>query len=238
MLVLHATMHVEPARRERVLEMLESLVETSRQDSGVVSYQAAVDVLDPTVIHFREVYEERSSAPTQSAHDLHLYLLGLGENAPFDSVEEWEALSGRELSRARNRDGELRPPARPAATEGGDAFQAWRLEILTLFRSILEENDLDGLFFPQAGAPAPPLVEDPERPDYNPNNWPELPSNIINEIGLPVVTVPFGYYDDGTPFVLAFIGDRWSEAELLTWAYDLEQATQARRAPELEPAGR
>jgi len=60
MLVLHATMHVEPARRERVLEMLESLVETSRQDSGVVSYQAAVDVLDPTVIHFREVYEDEA----------------------------------------------------------------------------------------------------------------------------------------------------------------------------------
>ncbi|MDS0281920.1 putative quinol monooxygenase [Haloarcula onubensis] len=60
MLVLHATMHVEPAHRERVLELLESLVEASRQDSGVVSYQAAVDVLDPTVVHFREVYENES----------------------------------------------------------------------------------------------------------------------------------------------------------------------------------
>ena len=50
--------------------------------------------------------------------------------------------------------------------------------------------------------------------------------------------MPFGYYEDGTPFVLAFIGDRWSEADLLAWAYDLEQATRARRPPELEPAGR
>jgi len=225
--------------RDRFLPLAPETEARYREAITELERLGAETVEDPFAgTRFREVYEERSSAPTQSAHDLHLYLLGLGENAPFDSVEEWEALSGRELSRARNRDGELRPPARPAATEGGDAFQAWRLEILTLFRSILEENDLDGLFFPQAGAPAPPLVEDSERPDYNPNNWPELPSNIINEIGLPVVTVPFGYYDDGTPFVLAFIGDRWSEAELLTWAYDLEQATQARRAPELEPAGR
>jgi len=58
MLVLHATMHVEPAHRERVLEMLASLVEDSRQDSGVLSYQAAVDVLDQNIVHFREVYED------------------------------------------------------------------------------------------------------------------------------------------------------------------------------------
>ena len=58
MLVLHATMHVDPDHRDRVVEMLESLVETSREDRGVVSYNAAVDVLDPTVIHFREQYED------------------------------------------------------------------------------------------------------------------------------------------------------------------------------------
>jgi Asp-tRNA(Asn)/Glu-tRNA(Gln) amidotransferase A subunit family amidase len=76
-------------------------------------------------------------------------------------------------------------------------------------------------------------VEDPTRPDYNPNNHPELPSNIVNDIGLPVVTLPFGYYDDGTPFVLAFIGDVWTESELLGYAFDLEQATRARIAPRL-----
>ena len=51
------------------------------------------------------------------------------------------------------------------------------------------------------------------RPEYSPNNHPELPSNIVNALGVPVATVPFAYYDDGTPFVLAFIGDtgpRWT----------------------------
>jgi len=225
--------------RERFLPLAPETETRYREAIATLHDLGAETVEDPFAgTRFREIYGEQGRAPTQSAYDLYLYLRGLGEDAPFDSVEEWEALSGRELSRARNRDGELSPPARPSATEGGDAYQGWRLEILTLFRSILEENELDGLFFPQAGAPAPPLVEDPERPDYNPNNWPELPSNIINDIGLPVVTVPFGYYEDGTPFVLAFIGDRWSEADLLAWAYDLEQATRARRPPELEPAGR
>jgi amidase/aspartyl-tRNA(Asn)/glutamyl-tRNA(Gln) amidotransferase subunit A len=77
------------------------------------------------------------------------------------------------------------------------------------------------------------LVEDPDLPA--PNNHPELPSNIINDIGLPTVTVPHSYYEDGTPFVLAFIGDLWSDAALLSYAYAFEQATHARVAPRLVP---
>jgi Asp-tRNA(Asn)/Glu-tRNA(Gln) amidotransferase A subunit family amidase len=222
--------------RERFLPLAPETEALYREAIAVLQGLGAETIEDPFAdTGFRELYGEQARAPTQSAYDLHLYLRRLGEAAPFDSVEDWEALAGRPLTRARNRDGELNPPARPSATEGGDAFQAWRREILALVRGVFEDNDLDGLFFPQAGAPAPDLVEDPERPDFNPNDWPELPSNIINDIGLPVVTVPFGYYDDGTPFVLAFIGDRWSEADLLAWAWDLEQATLARRPPTLDP---
>ena len=76
--------------------------------------------------------------------------------------------------------------------------------------------------------------EDPERPDYNPNNWAEIPSNIINDIGVPTVTVPSSFFDDGTPFVLALIGDMWSESDLLSWAYAIEQATRGRKAPILK----
>jgi Asp-tRNA(Asn)/Glu-tRNA(Gln) amidotransferase A subunit family amidase len=178
-----------------------------------------------------ELYAERPRVPSASAYDMLNYFLGLGPGAAFHSVEEWEALSGRSF---RDRDDSERPPpARPSATEEGDAFQGWRADIRALFRQILDDNSLDGLFFPQAGAPIGDLVEDPERPDFNPNNHPELPSNVINDIGLPVVTVPFGYYPDGTPFVLAFIGDLWTEAELLAYAYDLEQATKARIPPRL-----
>jgi Asp-tRNA(Asn)/Glu-tRNA(Gln) amidotransferase A subunit family amidase len=157
-----------------------------------------------------------------------VYLQGLGESAAFHSIQEWEALSGRSMGGSRGGN-----PARPSATEAGDAFQAWRAQIRELFRKVLEDNELDGLFFPQAGAPITELVEDPELPA--PNNHPELPSNIVNDIGVPVVTVPFSYYADSTPFVVAFIGDLWADAELFGWAYDFEQATKARRAPVLVP---
>ena len=174
-----------------------------------------------------ELYEESPGAPFGS-HDMAVYLQGLGPSAAFRSVEEWEALAGR-----RFRGGRRRAPVAPTATEEGDAFQAWRREMRALFRDVMEEHRLDGLFFPQAGEPIRPLVEDSERPDFRPNNHAELPSNIVNDIGLPTVTVPFAYYGDGTPFVLAFIGDLWTDADLLSFAYHMEQATLARIPPVL-----
>ena len=50
------------------------------------------------------------------------------------------------------------------------------------------------------------------------------------------MTVPFDYFDDGTPFVLALIGDMWSEAQLLSYASVLERAGEGRIAPTLAEA--
>lgn len=207
--------------------------------------QGAEVVADPFAgTDFQALYAGRRNVRRRPSDDLAAYLRGLGEDAAFNSVEEWEALTGQEFRRfgSRGRRGETdstdvwTPPDRdPEANMEGESrsFQDWRAEIQRRFQRILAEHDLDGLFFPQAGAPIPDLIEDPQRPDYNPNNHPELPSNIVNDIGLPVVTLPFAYYDDGTPFVLAFIGNLWTEAELLSYAYDLEQAGPGRRAPSL-----
>jgi amidase len=204
-------------------------------------YRAAIEVLrargaevveDPFAGRgFVELYGERPRGGRSGSHDLFVYLRNLGPGAAFRSIEEWEEITGEAFRGSARR----RSPVAPTATEEGDAYQAWRMRLRALFREVLDEHELDGLFFPQAGAPVPDLIEDPERPDYNPNNHPELPSNIVNALGVPTVTLPFAYYEAGTPFVLAFIGRMWSEAELLSWAYDLEQATRARRPPVLEP---
>lgn len=201
-----------------------------REAVRVLEAQGAEVAEDPFAGQgWRELYDKRPSVPSLGSHGLLVYLQGLGEEAAFHTIEEWEALSGQAFRQGRTR----RPPVAPTATEEGDAYQAWRQELRALFRSVLEENQLDGLFFPQAGEPIRPLVEDPERPEYRPNNHAELPSNIVNDLGVPTVTVPFSFYADGTPFVLAFIGDMWSDATLLAYAYDLEQTTLGRVAPVL-----
>lgn len=183
---------------------------------------------------FVELYAARPRVRVQGAHDMLVYLMGLGPDAAFNSIEEWEKLSGRPYTRGLRDGDEPVAPARPSATEEGDAYQAWRYELRGLFRRVLADHDLDGLYFPQAGEPNRPRVEDPERPEYAPNNWAEIPSNIVNDLGVPTVTVPFDFYDDGTPFVVAFIGDSWTERQLLAYAFALEQATNGRRPPTLE----
>ncbi len=176
-----------------------------------------------------DLYRERPGTPTVRTYGLAGYLRSLGPEASFGSIDQWEALSGRKFPGREPRP----PPTAPTATEEGDAYSAWRMKLRTLFREVFERHELDALFFPQAGAPIRPLVEDPERPEYRPNNHAELPSNIVNDLGVPTVTVPASYYEDGTPFVAAFIGRLWTEAALIGYAYDFEQRTLARRAPEL-----
>jgi len=59
-----------------------------------------------------------------------------------------------------------------------------------------------------------------------------------NILGLPAITVPMGFYDNGVPGTLQFIGDFYGEAEIIGYAYDYEQATMFREAPKMRKARR
>lgn len=48
----------------------------------------------------------------------------------------------------------------------------------------------------------------------------------------PAITVPMGYMDSGKPKGLTFIGKPLTEKSLLSWAYDYEQVSKRRVAPE------
>lgn len=78
-------------------------------------------------------------------------------------------------------------------------------------------------------------------------------SSLSARIGAPVVTVPLGHYPSNheviksnrdlveigpnIPFGLSFIGPKWSEAKLISYAYAFEQRTQARSmvSPYIQP---
>jgi Asp-tRNA(Asn)/Glu-tRNA(Gln) amidotransferase A subunit family amidase len=54
--------------------------------------------------------------------------------------------------------------------------------------------------------------------------------------GLPAITVPAGFADDGMPVGIEFLGRPFSEVDLLKLAFAYERATHHRRAPVLLPA--
>lgn len=58
-------------------------------------------------------------------------------------------------------------------------------------------------------------------------------STIASRAGYPSVTVPAGFTSEGEPVGITFTGTAFSEPLLIKLAYSFEQATKARRAPEL-----
>lgn len=99
-------------------------------------------------------------------------------------------------------------------------FWALRDQYVNVFNSVMTAHELDGLAFPQTYDTLPELSGS--------DTYPATTESAINIAGLPGVVVPGGQYSDGAPFSLIFVGPRWSEAELLGFAYDYEQATQHR----------
>jgi len=160
------------------------------------------------------------------ANGFQKYLTNADAGPEFESAAAFNAVSDIDLPSFFTG-----PPVEPTANPDGDEYQAWRAELRAIFTQVLQDFDLDGLFFPQAGAPIPDAIIG----SNGPNDFPELPSNIINDLGVPVVTLPYAYYEDNTPMTLAFIGDLWTDDELLSYAFDLEQATMSRLAPTLIP---
>jgi hypothetical protein len=126
--------------------------------------------------------------------------------------------------------------ANPAVNDSASVqkFMDGRAAQLAEFRKVMTDNNLDGLFFPQQSA-EPGLM-----PAWGgTGGYSAISVSEINLLGVPQVNLPFGYYTDGEPFSVAFIGDQFTEGSLLSYAYDFQNAIAgtpyARVAPTLIP---
>lgn len=95
----------------------------------------------------------------------------------------------------------------------------------TSIDDVLAAHELDAIVT-LSDLPAPPLLGGEPRPFLS-------STRSTSAAGYPHITVPAGYTDGGLPVGISFIGTRLSDARLLGLAFAYEQATQARRAPEL-----
>ena len=167
------------------------------------------------------------------AYDMTCYLKRLGESAAVKTWDEFaEATHIEEVTGKGTILGYLHelpdfveaikspgtPPAMPQ-------FVELKRRYLDILKEVFDRHNLDGLVYPQMIEELPEL--------HSGDAIRETTVGELNIAGLPAVTVPAGYYNSGAPFELIFLGQKWSEPELIQQAYAYEQSTLHRKAADL-----
>jgi amidase len=122
-------------------------------------------------------------------------------------------------------DGDLNAPLYKAQQQQGLAF------IRASMSAIFEQHKLDAIVYPTSPRPAQLIGPLP-----NPTTPVPSPSSVANRTGFPDLIVPAGMTPQGLPVTISFFGPAFSEAKLLGYGYDFEQATKAITLPKYTPA--
>ena len=198
-----------------------------QQSQAVLEAQGAILVEDPFLnTGYEKLWQQSPEAAYTQVYDFENYLERLGLNAGPRSIDELTTISGRDIFQG----GAVLDPIAKASLDDPDvlpdnpAFAANKEQLLQVFHRAMEEHQLDALAFPQSTSQLPLVTGSDEI--Y------AITVPAINRMGTPGITVPAGSYANGSPFSLMFLGDLFSEPDLLAYAYDYEQATQVREPPQ------
>ena len=169
------------------------------------------------------------------------YLAGFGP-AQYHSAAEYERATGKQL---------------PSVVVGGDRtgmmdvsnIQQTKIEtdpeaeanffgpkrkLLAMYESEMDRLHLDGYLYPAIQMPP---VDETMPQDHRVSEGPHSDTGWINMLGLPAISIPAGFYDDGLPFGIEISTRYWHDGDLISWAYDYERRTRHRRPPVLIEGG-
>jgi Asp-tRNA(Asn)/Glu-tRNA(Gln) amidotransferase A subunit family amidase len=106
------------------------------------------------------------------------------------------------------------------------AVAAKQAQLRDLLLKTMDDNHLAALVYPTLRRTSAKIGE------------PQVGGNCAASAatGLPAITVPAGFADDGMPVGVEFLGRPFAEPTLLTLAFAFEQATHHRHPPPLTPA--
>jgi amidase len=168
--------------------------------------------------------------------DLNSYLASLGPGAPVKSLKE--IIDFNEQYRDREMPYFGQDLFIKAQAKGPLTDKAYRDALAKNHRMsrkegidlVMDKNKLDALIAPTGG---PGWTTDWINGDHFTGGY----STASAVAGYPHITVPAGYVF-GMPVGISFFGRAWSEPTLIKFAYAFEQATKARRAPQLLPTAK
>ncbi|WP_009631962.1 amidase family protein [Synechocystis sp. PCC 7509] len=100
------------------------------------------------------------------------------------------------------------------------------------YADFMVDQGIDAFVFPTLNYLAPPQEEEEASEVYE--LYGSLPGRFeANILGVPGITVPMGYSEEGIPMSLEFMGNYFGEAEIISYAYDYEAATRFHKPPAL-----
>jgi Asp-tRNA(Asn)/Glu-tRNA(Gln) amidotransferase A subunit family amidase len=104
----------------------------------------------------------------------------------------------------------------------------------TKYDAELDRLHLDGFVYPATQMP-PPDETMPQ--DGEISGGPHSATGWVNMLGVPTISIPAGFYDDGLPFGIEISTRKWHDGDLIGWAYDYELKTHHRKPPVLVDQG-
>jgi len=113
-------------------------------------------------------------------------------------------------------------------------FLGPRRDVLALYNAELDRLHLDGFVYPAIQMPP---VDETMPQDGRITGGPHSDTAWVNMLGVPAISIPAGFYDDGLPFGIEFSARKGRDGDLISWAYDYEQHTHHRRPPVLVDRG-
>lgn len=166
-------------------------------------------------------------------YDVNQYLSSLGVNAPMSDVVEVIDKSSLYAPYLHDRlkysvaieasPDEQDPPCSSIETD------VRRIEFQSYVDAHMKASNVDILVYPTWAYP-PRRIWDFESPHGNSS------FHIAPHTGYPAITVPMGHTKQGLPVGLQFLGRRFSDTLLVSYAYAYEQRTHHRRTPSFPPS--
>lgn len=116
--------------------------------------------------------------------------------------------------------------------EVATALMAMAMLRTTEYENFMIAQGIDAFVFPTLNYLAPPQTERGADEVYS--TYGSLPARFeANNMLVPGIAVPMGYSEKGIPMSLEFMGNFFEEGEIISYAYDYEQATLLRQSPNL-----